>query len=106
MFVQRGVHWNDGENDGGPGSIGVVVKLDDDAGYTSVAFPSRTPGKDVETLCCRIGANNKFELQVVPWPLPHFYGTTNENRPPNGVLGNLSMRIAWLSVSSKNTVSW
>jgi hypothetical protein len=86
MFVQRGVHWNDGEDDGGPGSIGVVVKLDADAGYTSVAFPSRTPGKDVETLCCRIGANNKFELQVGLWPLPNFYGNTNENRHPNGVL--------------------
>jgi serine/threonine protein kinase len=86
MFVQRGVHWNDGDDDGGPGSIGVVVKLDDDAGYTSVAFPSRTPGKDVETLCCRIGANNKSELQVGPRPLPDFYGNTNEEHMPNGVL--------------------
>jgi serine/threonine protein kinase len=85
MFVQRGVHWNDGEDDGGPGSIGVVVKLDEDAGYTSVVFPSRTTGKNVETLCCRIGANSKFELQVGPLPLPNFYGNTNENIP-NGVL--------------------
>ena len=90
MFVQRGVHWNDGEDDGGPGSIGVVVKLDEDAGYTSVAFPSRTTGKDVETLCCRIGANSKFELQVGPLPLPNFYGNPSEDRP-NGAMTSTNL---------------
>lgn len=68
MFVQRGHHWNDGDADGGIGSIGVVVKLDADAGYTEVAFSVQS-SPTTKTMICRIGAGNKFELQVGPTPL-------------------------------------
>ncbi|KAL9185619.1 hypothetical protein ACHAXT_003396 [Thalassiosira profunda] len=71
MLCQRGPDWADGDDDGGKGSIGVVVKLDGDGTYVDVAFPSRT-GKQIESICCRIGAGNKYELQVGPSPLPDF----------------------------------
>ncbi|CAB9511486.1 RECEPTOR-LIKE PROTEIN KINASE-like 1 [Seminavis robusta] len=64
MFVQRGPHWVDGDSDGGINSVGVVVKLDSDAGYTEVAFPLQNP----TALIFRIGAGNKFELAVGPPP--------------------------------------
>lgn len=72
MFVQRGRDWNDGEADGGVGSVGVVVRLDPDAQYTEVSFPSRT-NTDPKPITCRIGAGNKFELQVGPTPINDFY---------------------------------
>jgi serine/threonine protein kinase len=71
LFVQRGPDWDDGDSDGPSGSIGVVVRLDADALYAEVAFPSRDQ-KSPETICCRIGASNKFELQVGPVSLPDF----------------------------------
>ena len=74
MFVQRGQDWNDEDAGGGIGRIGVVCKLDADAIYTEVAWrcddlqnsnnPSEPSGA-----CYRIGAGNKFELQVGPTPL-------------------------------------
>jgi serine/threonine protein kinase len=85
MFVQRGPHWNDGDSDGGLGSVGVVVKLDADAGYTEVAFPSRrtqpsSSSVSILSMCCRIGAGNKFELQVGPTPLQDFFAGTEQQR--------------------------
>jgi len=70
MFCQRGPDWADGDDDGGKGSVGVVVKLDGDGTYVDVAFPSRTG--QIEPMCCRMGAANKYELQVGPSPLPDF----------------------------------
>jgi len=84
MFVQRGIHWADGDQDGGPGSVGVVVKLDADGGYTEVAFPTRAPEEEAKSLCCRIGAGNKYELQVGPTPLGDFYA--GSNNPKGGGL--------------------
>ncbi|MGK3741383.1 MAG: serine/threonine protein kinase [Bacillariaceae sp.] len=71
MFVQRGRDWNDGEADGGPGSVGVVIRLDADGEYTEVAFPSRNNSAP-KPLYCRIGAENKYELQVGPTPMLDF----------------------------------
>eukprot|EP00804_Cyclotella_cryptica_P000384 CCRYP_008693-RA/>CCRYP_008693-RA protein AED:0.03 eAED:0.03 QI:92/1/1/1/0.66/0.75/4/2971/765 len=65
LLVQRGCHWDDGDSDGGIGSIGVVTQLDTDATYTWVTFPSTFPAT-IEPLCCRIGSAGKFELQVAP----------------------------------------
>lgn len=80
MFVQRGQDWNDGETDGGIGSVGVVVKLDPDANYTEVAFPFRGQGSP-KPICYRIGAGHKFELQVGPTPFPDFVdGTASERK--------------------------
>lgn len=79
MFVQRGVDWNDGETDGGLGSVGVVVKLDPDANYTEVAFPFRGQASP-KPICYRIGAGHKFELQVGPTPLPDFVEGTSTER--------------------------
>ena len=79
MFCQRGPDWTDGDADGGMGSIGVVVKLDGDGTYVEVAFPSRTAGP-IETICCRIGANGKHELQVGPSPLPDFVAGSSSVR--------------------------
>jgi len=84
MFVQRGLDWSEGESDGGQGCIGVVVGLDADAGYTEVAFPSRPS----EPICCRIGAGNKFELQVGPASLPDFYTGTTIRRLNGVVFGS------------------
>jgi hypothetical protein len=64
MFIQRGPDWSDDDDDGGQNSTGVVVKLDGDGNYCWGAFPSRSTGCCPETICCRIGANNKYELQV------------------------------------------
>jgi len=89
MFVQRGQDWNDEDVDGGIGRIGVVCKLDADAIYTEVAWrcdlqknnsPSEPPG-----VCYRIGAGNKFELQVGPTPLADFCCGTDGSRW-NGVV--------------------
>ena len=84
MFVQRGLDWSEGDSDGGQGCIGVVIGLDADAGYTEVAFPSRPS----EPICCRIGAGNKFELQVGPASLPDFYTGTNQRRLNGVVFGS------------------
>lgn len=75
MFVQRGHDWNDGNADGGFGSVGVVVKLDADAQYTEVCFPSRS-NTDPKPICCRIGAGNKYEIQVGPTPINDFFENT------------------------------
>lgn len=72
LLVQRGPDWADGDDDGGKGSIGVVVKLDGDATYADVAFPSRSFAQKVATICCRIGASGKHELRVGPIPMPDF----------------------------------
>ena len=72
LMVQRGPDWADQDADGGQGSIGIVVKLDGDALYVDVAFPSRSIAQPVDTICCRIGASNKYELRVGPSPLPDF----------------------------------
>jgi len=80
MFVQRGPDWDDGDSDGPIGSVGVIVSLDADALYVEVAFPSRTSQKKNEPLCCRIGASNKFELQVGPMPLSDFVSNTKDLR--------------------------
>lgn len=77
MFVQRGPDWDDGESDGPIGSVGVIVRLDADALYAEVAFPSRLSNKSPEPICCRIGASNKFELQVGPVSLPDFVSNQN-----------------------------
>lgn len=78
MLVQRGHDWSDGDADGGTNSIGVVVKLDGDATYCEVAFPTRTT-QPVESLCCRIGASRKYELQVGP-PIPDYMSGSNSLR--------------------------
>jgi serine/threonine protein kinase len=85
MFVQRGRDWNDRDNDGGLGSVGVVVKLDADAGYTEVTFPSRVPSVEPKPIICRIGAGNRFELQIGPTPFKDFVGQSETSRH-NGVI--------------------
>ena len=86
MFVQRGQDWEEGDSDGGLGSIGVIVNLDSDALYTQVAWPSRTSEtSSLESMCCRIGASNKFEIQVGPTPMIDF--VTGKGEPmETGVL--------------------
>lgn len=86
LCVQRGRDWTDGDDDGGINSIGVIVKLDGDGTYADVAFPSRslTTNPKIESLCCRIGASNKFELQVGPSAL-HDYVSGNGLRT-DGIL--------------------
>ena len=80
MFVQRGRDWNDCEADGSPGSVGVVIRLDADAEYTEVAFPSRNNSAP-NSICCRIGAENKYELQVGPTSmLDFFHGDTTTRK--------------------------
>mmetsp|Transcript_27925 Transcript_27925/g.32566 ORF Transcript_27925/g.32566 Transcript_27925/m.32566 type:complete len:763 (-) Transcript_27925:54-2342(-) len=70
MFVQRGPNWEEEECvDGGRGSIGVIVKLDEDGLYCHAAFPSINT---VAGRCFRIGAENKFELQIGPISMPDF----------------------------------
>ncbi len=70
MFVQRGPHWEEGEEGGDTiidGTIGVIVELDEDGGlYCNAIFPSSIP----EICTFRIGAENKFELQFGPTSLP------------------------------------
>jgi serine/threonine protein kinase len=87
MFVQRasGYDWNDGDADGGEYSVGVVVGLDPDGGYTTVSFPSRTqplpkPLGSSGSILCRIGANNKFELQVGPTPIKDFHTGSDKDK--------------------------
>mmetsp|Transcript_63048 Transcript_63048/g.186240 ORF Transcript_63048/g.186240 Transcript_63048/m.186240 type:complete len:741 (-) Transcript_63048:110-2332(-) len=63
MYVRRGPDWEDGDADGGEGSVGVVAALDSDALYTEVVWPSGT--RDTY----RIGASLKMELTVGPIPL-------------------------------------
>ncbi|KAL7562570.1 hypothetical protein ACA910_015447 [Epithemia clementina (nom. ined.)] len=82
MFVQSGKDWD--EPDGGAaitGSVGVVIKLDPDGGYTEVAFPPVSDHAVPKSFCCRIGARNKYELQVGP---THFTGS--ELTMVNGVV--------------------
>ena len=88
MFVQRGQDWSDGDADGGPGSIGVVVKVDADAVYTEVAWPSRRPLALPKPQCCRIGAGNMFELKIGPSSLPDFFSGTKEPRTTGLVEAN------------------
>ena len=78
MLVQRGRDWEEGGEgnaDGGPGSIGVIVELDADAGYTSVVFPPRIPDVEPKPIVVRIGEKNKFELQVAPTLNDFFAGS-------------------------------
>ena len=79
MLVQRGRDWEEGgegDADGGPGSIGVVVELDADAGYTSVVFPPRVADAEPNPIVVRIGEKNKFELQVAPKLNDFFAGSS------------------------------
>jgi serine/threonine protein kinase len=84
MLVQRasGCHWNDDDADGGEYSVGVVVKKEPDAGYTTVSFPSRTQPtpRPVGSMLCRIGAYNKFELQVGPTPMKEFHNGSDKDK--------------------------
>jgi serine/threonine protein kinase len=84
MFVQRGQDWNsqDGDADGGLGSIGAVISLDPDAGYTEVAWPYQdaTGKPSIEPMCHRIGESRKYELQVGPVQLPDFYSGSDQQR--------------------------
>jgi len=87
MLVQRGPDWSDGDVDGGPGSIGVIVKLDGDALYVDAAFPSRSAARPVETVCCRVGAGDKHELRVGPFPVPDFVaGSTVTDKTRNDAI--------------------
>lgn len=79
MLVQRGRDWDDDDSNGGEGSIGAVVRLDPDAGYTWVAWPHSSSLE--EPACFRIGAGNKFELLLGPTNLPDFvFGTESERQ--------------------------
>jgi hypothetical protein len=64
MFVQRGRDWTDGDRDGGVGSVGIVTRLYSDGSYTEVTFPTRGVTPRATPMTCRIGALNKYELQV------------------------------------------
>jgi serine/threonine protein kinase len=79
MFVQRGKDWIDENEDGGLGSVGVITKLDSDGYYTQVSWPSSLALflHRVNSMCCRIGSSNKFELQVGPKPIVDFFTETN-----------------------------
>ncbi|KAL3905733.1 MAG: hypothetical protein SGILL_009557 [Bacillariaceae sp.] len=67
MFVQRGHNWSEGGMDGGPGSIGVVTRLDPDCAYTEVTFNYKPPFSfQPSPILSRIGAGNKLELRVGP----------------------------------------
>lgn len=78
MFVQKGRDWTEEDNATSmvdDNAVGVVVKLDADAGYTDIAFPPPSSDKNVNQkpfsprlMTVRIGARNKFELQVGPTP--------------------------------------
>jgi len=81
-LVQRGPDWQDGVVDGGPGSIGVVVGLDADALYTKVVWPTNPS----ETFCYRIGAGQKYELNVGPCCLGDTFGGMDNSRKQVGVL--------------------
>jgi hypothetical protein len=90
MFVQRGQDWDGSNTDGGPGTVGVIVALDPDAGFATVEWPTATLHLSSQgPMCCRIGNNNKFELQIGPVGLPDFYspnvvgGATNTNTNTN-----------------------
>lgn len=74
MFVQRGPDWEEGENMlyGPLGTVGVIIKLDPDGLYTEVAWPVEFRHQYGQFLCCRIGAGNKYELQVGPTPMIDF----------------------------------
>lgn len=72
MLVQRGRDWDDGDADGGAGCIGVITKLDHDALFTWVTFPLT-----LDSVCCRIGSNCKYELQVSAEISDYLTGTKN-----------------------------
>ena len=100
MLVQRGPDWEDDDADGGNGSIGVVIKLDADALYTEVAFPSPSAHQPVKQICCRIGAENKHELQVGPTPF-FDYCTGSANLRHNGIVLTSVSEAASLSLGKK-----
>lgn len=75
MFVQRGPNWEDGNEDGGPGSIGVITKLDSDARFCYVGWPvggGQKPGY------YRIGAEGRYELRVGPAILRDYVNAPND----------------------------
>ena len=82
MFVTTGRDWDDDDEDGGAGCVGVVVKLDGDARFCEVAWPKNLVKGPFQH---RIGAQNKFELQVGPTSLPDFVSGTSEPRK-SGIL--------------------
>ena len=84
MFVQSGPDWTPTETDSYQpenGSIGVVVRLDPDGGYTDVAFPPMSVLEVPKAICCRIGARNKYELRVGPESV-----AGSETRMANGIV--------------------
>lgn len=86
MFVQRRVaDWNDGDADGGAGSIGVVTQLEADAAFCTVSWP--IPGQ--EPILCRIGASGKYELQVGPTTLPDFFTGNMDTIRNSGVVEDI-----------------
>ncbi|KAL7533138.1 hypothetical protein ACHAWF_004362 [Thalassiosira exigua] len=85
MLCQRGPDWADGDDDGGVGSIGVVVKLDGDGTYVDVAFPSRK-AHPIEATCYRMGANNKYELQAGPCQMPDYVQPGSIHSRQNGTV--------------------
>ncbi|XP_013388494.1 uncharacterized protein LOC106157408 [Lingula anatina] len=56
--VRRGPHWNAGNNDGGPGSIGTVYKVEE-AGIVYVLWPTRVASNH------RYGYDGRFEVELV-----------------------------------------
>jgi len=95
MLVQRGVDWSDGDDDGGLGSVGVIVKLDGDGNYVWVSFPSQSSVP--ESMCCRMGASNKYELQVC-CPLPDY---VSGNGIRNDGIVHVGHNISSVSVGQK-----
>ena len=85
-FVQRGPDWSDGEEDGGCGSVGVVVQLDPDPLYTYVLWK---PGE--EPSVHRIGKECKMELVIGRCPFGMQIGVL-ELDDSNHIIGQIFKR--------------
>lgn len=87
MLVQRhSAHWTDGDADGGPGSVGVIVELDVDAGFCFVAWPwaqmqQQIQDGTIEPQFCRIGDRGMYELLVGPVSILPDFVTGSPNHP-------------------------
>lgn len=57
MNVERGMHWIDGDNDGGVGSVGVITSISPD-GSAQVMWPKGTASNYI------IGMGGKYQLKV------------------------------------------
>ncbi|XP_060588647.1 uncharacterized protein LOC132744058 [Ruditapes philippinarum] len=71
--VIRGTDWNRGDEDGGSGTVGVVVRKLTDR-YVMVRWPSRV----IETY--KFGADNKWDLEVTQ-DVPHAAGNDQVEEP-------------------------